>query len=321
MKKVLGDGMEPTFIRTNRQQLMPWILNHAVQFNSTDSLATYGRKQWPTIQGIGTISITRKDALKHSEIVAATYEHIGDSPFVGNYQHIFLAEPRRVKLVDGEFVEEQGNTAAYAKARLGASDLWLVDTCCGHGLVSATNAKLSKGKINSLGFRSHFKLPMAMPLAPIHFRSSSKKYVNEMIEPLMLKNTSSVLSVGDRAMDKGCSFLWIACRNSYWITPEVKVITLEVLGGIPYLRRNSEFCEPRDAIASDYMVPRAMGMPSVKDDAHDTSVEEAADPLVDPPIPDVPDGTNEEPGEDDDITIRNLRQDAKSLTSSHTQAS
>ena len=158
----------------NRQQPMLWVPDRAVFFNPTDSLATYGRKQWPSTQGIGTISITRKDAPKHSEIVAATYEHIGDSPFVGNYQHIFLAEPKRVKLVDGEFVDDIGNTAASAKARLGASDLWLVDTGCGHDLVSATNAKLPKGKIEPLKPRSHFKPPMATPLARTRLRSSSK---------------------------------------------------------------------------------------------------------------------------------------------------
>ena len=47
----------------NRQQPMLWIPNHAVIFNSTDSLATYGRRKWPSTQGIGTFSITRKDAL------------------------------------------------------------------------------------------------------------------------------------------------------------------------------------------------------------------------------------------------------------------
>ena len=72
----------------NGQQPMLWIPDHAVIFTSTDSLATYGGKQRPSIQGIGTLSITREDALKHSELVAATYEHIRDSPFVGNYQHL-----------------------------------------------------------------------------------------------------------------------------------------------------------------------------------------------------------------------------------------
>ena len=44
----------------NRQQPMLWIPDHAVIINSTDSLATYGRKQRPSIQGIGTFSITRR---------------------------------------------------------------------------------------------------------------------------------------------------------------------------------------------------------------------------------------------------------------------
>ena len=44
------------------------------------------------------------------------------------------------------FIDDSGNTAASAKARLGVPDLWLVDTGCGHDLVSANNAKLSKGK-------------------------------------------------------------------------------------------------------------------------------------------------------------------------------
>ena len=74
-----------------------------------------------------------------------------------------------------------------------------------------------------------------------------------MIEPYILTDTPSVISVGDRAMNKGYSFVWIAGRNPYWITPEGKIITLEVLRDIPYLRRNSDLCKPRDAIASDYV--------------------------------------------------------------------
>ena len=45
--------------------------------------------------------------------------------------------------------------------------------------------------------------------------------------------------------------------------------------------------------------------------------KEAATPLVDPPPPDVSEGNSEEPGEDDEITTRILRQEAKSLTFSH----
>ena len=154
-------------------------------------------------------------------------------------------------MVDGEFVEEQGNTAASAKARLGASDLRLVDTGCGHDLVSATNAKLSKGKSKFLETQVTFQT--ANGDAPsTHSSQTFIEELNGMIEPFTLKDTPSVISVGDRAMNKGCSFFWIAGRNPYGMTPEAKVITLEVLGDVLYLGRNSEFCKPRDATASDY---------------------------------------------------------------------
>ena len=188
------------------------------------------------------------------------------------------------------------------KARLGASDLWLVDIGCGHGLVSATNAKLSKGEKRALENQVTFQT--ANGDAPsTHSSQIFIEELNEMIEPFILKDTPSVISVGDRTMNKGCSFLWIAGRNPYWITPEAKVITLQVIGDIPYLRGNSEFCKPRDAIASDYIIPHAVGMPSVKDGAQDTNVEEAADPLINPPVPEAPFEANEEPGEEDDIII------------------
>ena len=175
--------MEPKFIRTKiGNNPMLWIPNHAVIFNSTDSLATYGSKQWPSAQGIGTFSITRKDALKHSELVAATYEHILDSPFVGNYQHILPAEPKRVKLVDREFVDDPGNTAASAKARLGASDLWLVDTGCGHDLGSANNAKLSKGKKITLENQVTFQTANGDAPSTRSFQIFIEE-LNEMIEP------------------------------------------------------------------------------------------------------------------------------------------
>ena len=74
------------------------------------------------------------------------------------------------------------------------------------------------------------------------------------------------------------------------------MITLEVIGDIPYLRRNSEFCQPRDATASDYVIPRVVGMPSIKDGAQDSNVDEAADSIIDPPAPDA--------GEEDGNTIQ-----------------
>ena len=198
-------------------------------------------------------------------------------------------------MVDGEFIVDSGNTAASAKARLGVSDLWLVDTGCGHGLVSANNAKLSKGK--KINLENQVTFQTANGDAPsTHSSQIFIEELNEMDEPYILKDTPSVIPVGDRTMNKGCSFLWIAGRNPYSITPEAKVIALEVIGAIPYLRRNSEFCQPRDATASDYILPLVVGLPSIRDGAQDSNVDGAADSMIDPPASDA--------GEEDENTTK-----------------
>ena len=115
------------------------------------------------------------------------------------------------------------------------SDLWLVDTGCGHDLASITNVKLSKGETKRLEHAITFQTASgdtpSTHVAPIFFSE-----LNETIEPYVLKETPSVMSVGDRTMHKGCSYIWKAGCNPYLITPEEKVITCEVIRDIPYLR-------------------------------------------------------------------------------------
>ena len=175
-REVLGGGAEKAFIRTKtgNNPCSGYRIMLSFSIRPISWLHMGGENVHQLKVLVRSLYVTRKDALKHSELVSATYEHIGDSPFVGNYQNIFLAEPKRVKLVDGEFINDPGNTAASAKARLGMSDLWLVDTGCGHDLVSAHNAKLSKGKKFTLDNQVTFQTPMAMPLALTHLKSSLK---------------------------------------------------------------------------------------------------------------------------------------------------
>ena len=119
------------------------------------------------------------------------------------------------------------------------SDLGLVDTGCGHDLASPAHAKLSKGEIKRLELAVIFLTANgdtpSTHVAPIFFSG-----LNETIEPYVLE-TPSVISAGDTTMNKGCSYIWKAGCNPYLITPE------EVIRDIPYLRKNPEFCQPRDA--------------------------------------------------------------------------
>ena len=94
------------------------------------------------------------------------------------------------------------------------SDLWLVDTGCGRDLISDTNAKLSN--VESKRLESAVVFQTANSDTPsTHSAPTLFSELNEIIEPHILRETPSVISVGDRTMNKGCSFIWKAGCNPY----------------------------------------------------------------------------------------------------------
>ena len=137
-------------------------------------------------------------------------------------------------------------------------------------------------------------------VAPISFRE-----LNEIIEPCVLKETPSVISVGDRTLNKGCSFVWKAGCNPYLITPEERRLSRSRSRDIPYLRRDSDLCQPRDAADEDF---RFDALPSRREVATDEKVDverSANEDGENPP------SAQEEPVEH--IPARNLREEAMSM--------
>ena len=236
----------------------------ALLFEPADKFAPYGRRAGKAREGVKTVSITRRAALHYSEITARDFENVGDCPFLSGYYPIFVGEPKRV-------ANTNGNVAASAKGKRDMLDLWLVGTGFGHDLISTTNVMLSGGETKRLEKAVIFQTANgdtpSTHVAPISFSE-----LNQTIEPYVLKETPSVISVGDRTMNKGCSFVWKSGRNPYWITSEEKIITFEVIRDIPYLRRDSDLCQPRDATEKDF---RFDALPSRKEDATDDNVDVA----------------------------------------------
>ena len=197
---------------------------------TADEFAPYGGRAGragKAHEGVKMVSITRRAALHYSEITARDFENMGECPFSSGYYPIFVGEPKRVANVNE-------NVAASAKVKRDMLDLWLVDTGCSHDLVSSTKVKLSGGEARRLEKAVIFQTANGdtpgTHVAPISFRE-----LNETIEPYVLKETPSVISVGDRTMNKGCSFVWKAGCNPYLITPDEKVISFEVIRDIPTL--------------------------------------------------------------------------------------
>ena len=221
----------------NRKNPIIWLDKSVLLFEPADEFAPYGRGVGRAHEGVKTVSITRRAALHHSEITARDFENMGECPFPSGYYPIFVGEPMRI-------ANANENIAASAKGKRDMLDLWLVDTGCGHDLVSSTKVKLSGGGTRRLEKAVIFQIANgdtpSTHVAPISFRE-----LNETIEPYILKGTPSVISVGNRTMNKGCPFVWKAGCKPYLITPDEKVITSEVIRDIPYLRRDSDLCQPR----------------------------------------------------------------------------
>ena len=281
----------------NRKNPIIWLDKSVLLIEAADEFAPYGRRAGKAHEGVKTVSITRRAALHYSEITARDFENMGKCPFSSGYYPIFVGEPKRIS-----GVEE--NIAASAEGKRDMLDLWLVDTGCGHDLVSRTNVKLSGGETRRLEKAVIFQTANgdtpSTHVAPISFQE-----LNETIEPYVLKETPSVISVGDRTMNKGCSFVWKAGCNPYLITPDEKVITFEVIRDIPYLRRDSDLCQPREATEEDF---RFDALPSRKEIATDENV------VVESPVVDDGENPSGAPDEsEENVPPRNLREEAMSM--------
>ena len=106
-------------------------------------------------------------------------------------------------------------------------------------------------------------------------------------------------------MNKGCFYVWKAWCNPYAITPEEKISTLGVIRDIPYLRRDSDLCQPSGATDEDF---RLDALPSRKETAADDNVDAAQpgdDESVNPPC------AHDE--SEERTSGRNLREEAMSM--------
>ena len=108
----------------------------------------------------------------------------------------------------------------------------------------------------------------------------------------MWENTPAVLTVGRRCLEQGFSFDWMAGKHPHFSTPSGKIVELEVIDDIPYLRAGSKSCAPKKPTTRT----RVPGFPVEVADADvggsgaagdaDNVVEEAppeggADPMID----------------------------------------
>ena len=111
---------------------------------------------------------------------------------------------------------------------------WLMDTGRGHDLIG-------RSKAASLGVdivQDKDEIVFQTANGTTSTSDSSKYYVNELketVQPFVLEETPTVLSIGRRCVKMGHSFHLICGKLPFMITPEKEMVHLHVKDDIPYL--------------------------------------------------------------------------------------
>ena len=148
--------------------------------------------------------------------------------------------------------------ALAAKRRRGAKNgtvenpvvkLWLIDTGCGHDLVSRRHALQMKKFIQRASKPINFQTAGG----PAPADQVLKMYVDEFgkdIEPYILPHTPDVMSVGMRCMHQGFDFIWPSGEMPYFVLPNGQIVALDVIHDIPYLKTGARACQPKAPVGT-----------------------------------------------------------------------
>ena len=110
--------------------------------------------------------------------------------------------------------------------------LWLIDTGCGHDLVSRKEIAAVKDMVR----KAQHTIILHTANGKVVARDAIDMFVKELgqnVEPYVLDTTPAVLSVGLRCMEMGFTFIWPPGKNPYFVTPSKQIIQLEVKNNVP----------------------------------------------------------------------------------------
>ena len=147
--------------------------------------------------------------------------------------------------------------AASSKKHVDIIKSWLIDTGCGHDLISRKDLQSLAVKItaslNPLTFNTANGQTVSTEAAHLY-----NKELKEELLPHVLSSTPPVLSVGRRCMEMGYSFVWLNGQAPNFICPDGMIVELIVRDNIPYLRPGKSECIPQIP-SSAHQVPCAAG--------------------------------------------------------------
>ena len=224
------------------------------------------------------------------------FQHVGEVPVPGEKGVSLLDIPISCSPVGtiSKVAASPGlgrpSIARKAKRKRSKVKMWLVDSGCGHDLISkreVADSQLDQEQCdNPMGFNTANGSTVAHNVAPL--------YIDELncnISPYVLPSTPAVVSMGKRCGHEGYSFIWMDGKCPYFITPDKKRIRLRVVGDIPYIAPGDPFCQPvrmKDLDPEEQASMPVVDMPLGDQPATPGSDTEGEDDGAVTPIPEEP---------------------------------
>ena len=201
----------------------------------------YIERQWLPFGSVME-SLTRPEAIKKANSYVGDVEHHGD---LLEHELQCMHSPSEIAASEvGDYVKDDLNADSYPalsalEAKVGIFDVvpsWLMDAGCPQDLISE---KYSRDF-----------LELVRPAKSIPFRTAGGTRVADTVlelggQPIacghvdayIMQSTPAVLSIGKRVCDFGYSFVWIHGKLPCLITPERRVVPLDVKMNCPYIMK------------------------------------------------------------------------------------
>ena len=144
----------------------------------------------------------------------------------------------------GSAQQELDENVAFCMPSKGAANvrikLWLMDTGCGHDLIGQQEVKHLSNLYHHAEHPQSFHTANGATYSDLVIDMSCKELDknHRTFEAYLMDGTLPVMSIGLRCEDHGYDFVWLGSRGwpPYFITPTGRIIMMEVIGKIPYIR-------------------------------------------------------------------------------------
>ena len=176
-----------------------------------------------------------QEAFELSAELGTQYNYISESELESD-----ISEVIELTMIRNRNPEKIGLLPASPGRVKTGPDLIMVDSGCPFDLIGHEDCA------GRLWLKEPLEQPIGLETAngfteATHTIPTQSRVLGENLNPILLKSTPAVISLGLRCMEYGYDFIWLHGKNPYLITPTGRKVELVVINYVPYLDEGGDY--------------------------------------------------------------------------------